>query len=91
MDELPQKSVAVYVLVREWLQPFELVLPTEQLIVAVEHISVAVAVPQPGIVPGLQPRFGPGGQDVNTGASVSSIHVKVCVQVAELLHPSVAV
>ena len=77
MDELPQKSVAVYVLVREWLQPFELVLPAEQVIVAVEHTSVAVAVPQPGMVPGLQPRLEPGGHNVNTGASVSTIHVKV--------------
>ena len=62
---------------RERLQPFELVLPTEQLIVAVEHISVAVAVLQPGMVPGLQPRLEPEGHDVNTGAFVSAIHVNV--------------
>ena len=57
--------------------------PEEHATVAVEHTSVAVAVPQPGIVPGLHPRFEPGGHNVNTGASVSTIHVKVCVHVAE--------
>ena len=76
---------------RERLQPFEFVLPTEQFIVAVEHTSVAVAVPQPGMVPGLQPRLEPGGHNVNTGASVSTIHVNVWVQVDELPQKSVAV
>ena len=59
------------------MHPLVLALPTEQLIVAVEQTSVAVAVPQPGIVPGLHPRFEPGGHNVNTGASASAIHVKV--------------
>ena len=76
---------------RERLQPLELVLPTEQSIVAVEHTSVAVAVPQPGMVPGLQPRLEPGGHSVNTGASVSTIQVNVWVQVDELPQKSVAV
>jgi hypothetical protein len=53
--------------------------------------SVAVAVPQPGIVPGLQPKSEPAGHDVNTGASTSTTHVNVCVQVDELLQASVAV
>ena len=78
-------------MVRERLHPFELVLPTEQLIVAVEHTSVAVAVPQPGMVPGLQPRLEPGGHNENTGASVSTIHVKDWVHVDELPQKSVAV
>ena len=68
-----------------------MVFPTEQVTVTAEHTSVAVAVPQPGIEVGLHPRSEPGGHNVNTGASVSTIHVNVCVHVEELPQKSVAV
>ena len=53
--------------------------------------SVAVALPQPGIVPGLHPRFEPGGQNVNTGLAGCEVQINVCVQVDELPQKSVAV
>ena len=37
------------------------------------QLSVAVAVPAAGKDVGLQPRFEPGGQKVNVGASVSTV------------------
>ena len=37
------------------------------------------------------PSSDPGGQNVNTGAVTSTVHVNTCVQVAVFPHPSVAV
>ena len=59
--------------------------------VGVPQASVAVAAPGAGTPVGLQPRSDPGGQKVNTGGSESMVQVNTCVQVAVLLHPSVAV
>jgi hypothetical protein len=78
--------------VRDLPQPLTTTEPIEQTGVTEPlHTSVAVAVPQPGIVPGLQPKSEPGGHNVNTGGSTSTTHVKVCVQVEELRQASVAV
>ena len=56
------------------------------------QLSVAVtAASQSGILEGLHPKLEPEGQLVNTGASVSAIQVKVCVQMDELPQKSVAV
>jgi hypothetical protein len=78
--------------VRDLLHPLTTTEPIEQTGVTEPlHTSVAVAVPQPGILPGLQPKSEPAGHDVNTGGSVSTTHTNVCVQVEELPQPSLAV
>ena len=59
--------------------------------VGVPQASVAVAAPGAGMPVGLHPRSDPGGQNVNTGGVTSKVQVNTCVQVAVLLHPSVAV
>ena len=61
------------------------------MIVGVPHASVAVAAPGAGTPDGLHPRSPPGGQKVNVGAVVSTVHVKTCSHVAVLPQPSVAV
>ncbi len=61
------------------------------MIVGVPHASVAVAAPAAGTPDGLHPRSPPGGQKVNVGAVVSTVHVKTCVHVEVLPQPSVAV
>jgi hypothetical protein len=89
---LPQASVAVYVLVCVLIQPLVPIEPKAEVIVGVPQASVAVAAPGPGTpVVGLQPRFDPGGQKVNTGGVTSAVHVNTCWQVAVLPQPSVAV
>src|SRR5204862_5773733 len=57
----------------------------------VPQLSLAVAVPAEGTEAGLHPRLEPAGHEVNTGASVSAVHVNVCVHVDELPYASVAV
>ena len=56
--------------------------------VGTPQASVAVATPGPGTPVGLQPKFEPGGQKVNTGGVVSTT-LNVCVQ--ELGHPSLII
>jgi hypothetical protein len=93
VEELEHPSVAVQVMVREREQPLEVIVPFEHVTVGVLQPSVAVGAVtllQAGTV-GLHPKSVPGLQLVNEGASVSSVHVQVLVQVAELLHASVAV
>jgi len=51
---------------------------------------VAVAAPGPGTPAGLQPRFAPCGQKLNTGGVLSTVQVNTCVQVALFPQPSVA-
>jgi hypothetical protein len=65
--------------------------PSEDVMVGVPQASVAVAAPGAGTPAGLQPRSLPSGQDVKVGGVTSAVQVKTCVQVAVLLHPSVAV
>jgi hypothetical protein len=78
--------------VRVLLHPLATTEPIEQTGVTEPlHTSVAVAVPQPGMLPGLHPRSEPAGHDVNTGGLASTTHVNVCVQVEELRQASVAV
>ena len=85
-------SVAVQVLLRERLHP----VPTSPLsvppvIVGVPvQLSLAVGVGL-GKVDGLHPKSVPAEHGVNTGPSVSTVYVYVCVHVDELLHASVAV
>src|SRR5204862_8356176 len=55
----------------------------------VPQLSLAVAVPAEGTEAGLHPRLEPAGHEVNTGASVSTVHVNVCVHVDELPQASV--
>src|SRR5678815_767758 len=90
VDELPQLSVAVYVLVCVFEHPVDVAAPREEVMFGVPQLSLAVAVPAAGTPVGLHPSAEPAGHDVNTGASVSAVQVNVCVQVDELLHASVA-
>jgi len=97
VDELPQASVDVHVLVCERLQPDATTAAVEGVAVTGPQLSVAVAVPSAeSIAPavGLQPRLAPLATEpeaVITGAEVSSVYVYTCVQVAVLPHASVAV
>ena len=91
VEVLPQPSVAVYVRVCERIQPSVEIVPVAEVIVGAPHASVAVATPGPGTPVGLQPKFAPGGQNVNTGGTKSTVQVNTCVQVDVLPHPSVAV
>jgi hypothetical protein len=72
---LPQLSVAVYVYERVLLQPVPTsALSEEEVIAGVPvQLSVAVAVPAVGNDAGLQPSEEEAGQEVNTGASVSTV------------------
>ena len=45
--------------------------PRLEVMITDPQLSVAVAVPGPGILLGLQPRFTFGGQNVNTGGVLS--------------------
>jgi hypothetical protein len=85
VDELEHPSVAVQVMVRERLHPFETIVPFEQVTVGVLQPSVAVGavtLAQEGTV-GLHPKSVPGSQLVKEGAVVSSVQVQVLIQVAE--------
>src|SRR5690242_1277934 len=59
--------------------------------VGVPQLSVAVALPGPGTEDGLHPRSAPGGQNVNTGGTLSVVQVKCWAQVDMFPHASVAV
>ena len=64
--------------------------PSDEVIVGVPQLSVAVAAPGAGTPVGLQPRLEPGGQNVNTGGVTSTVQVSTWVQEAVLPQPSVA-
>ena len=70
---------------------FTAALSAEGVITGVPQLSVATGVPAEGNEVGLQPSAEPEGQEVNTGAVVSTVYVNVCTQVEALLHASVAV
>jgi hypothetical protein len=73
LAELPQASVALYVLVRDLLHPVpDSALRTDVIAGLPVQMSVAVGVPI-GNMTGLQPRFKAEGQNVNTGAVTSTV------------------
>ena len=53
--------------------------------------SVAVATPAAGKPAGLQPKLEPSGQNVNAGATKSSVQVKIWRQMLAFPQASVAV
>jgi hypothetical protein len=73
------------------VQPFELILPSDDVIPGVPHASVAVAVPGAGTPDGLHPRSDPAGQKVIVGGVTSTVQVNTCAQVPVFPHASVAV
>ena len=73
------------------LQPTVLTEPSELLMFGEPQLSVAVALPAAGTPVGLHPSAESAGQNVNTGACVSVVQVKVWIQVDVLPHASVAV
>ena len=77
VDELPQRSVALYVLVCERKQPSEEILPSELVTLTWLQPSETVGVPGAGTPAGLQPRSLPAGHTVNTGGVISTVHVNV--------------
>src|SRR4030095_3128442 len=93
VDVLPQKSLAVNVLVCVRTHPVLTTLLLLCDIVGTPHASVAVAVPNaPLISPadGLQPSDVPVPPVVNTGGVRSSIQLTVLDAVDVLLHASIA-
>ena len=72
-------------------QPSEVMMPSDEVMVGVPQLSVAVATPAVGTPVGLHPRLEPGGQKVNVGGAVSTVQVNTCAQVDALLQASVAV
>ena len=73
------------------VQPLVDTAPSELVIFGVPQLSVAVALPAAGTPDGLHPSAESAGQNVNTGACVSDVQVKVWIQVDVLPHASVAV
>jgi hypothetical protein len=64
------------VVVRDLLHPLTTTEPIEQTGVTEPlQLSVAVALPQPGIEPGLQPKSEPDGHDVNAGGVASTTSI----------------
>ena len=51
--------------------------PSELVMFGKPQLSVAVALPAAGTPDGLHPSVESGGQNVNTGATVSVVQVKV--------------
>lgn len=88
---LPHASVAVYVRVCVLVQLLVDTVPRDDVIVGEPQSSVAVALPAAGTEDGLHPSVESGGQNVNTGATVSTVQVNTSVQVTVLPHASVAV
>jgi hypothetical protein len=94
VEVLPQKSLAVNVLVCERLHPLLLTLPSLEDTVGTPQASVAVAVPNaPLISPadGLHPRDVPVPPVVNTGGVRSAVQVTVRDAVDVLPQASLAV
>ena len=74
---LPQASVAVYVRTCVLAQLFVVTEPSEFVMFGEPQLSVAVALPAAGTPAGLHPSVESAGQNVNTGACVSVVQVKV--------------
>ena len=91
---LPQPSVAVQVLVTEWVQLVPVSAPSTNVAVnPIEQLSLTVAVPNAAAISdevGLQ-LTGVDAVTVMVGACVSLVKLIVCEVVAVLLHASVAV
>ena len=66
-------------------------MPSDEVMVGVPQLSVAVATPAAGTPVGLHPRLEPAGQNVKVGGAVSTVQVNTCAQVEALLQASVAV
>jgi len=93
VEVLPQKSLAVNVLVCERLHPLLLTGPSLEDTVGVPQASVAVAVPSAlliSLAAGLHPRVVVVPPVVSTGAVTSSVHVTVLEAVAVLPQKSIA-
>ena len=94
VDVLPQKSIAVNVLVCVRTQPLLVILLLLCDIVGTPHASVAVAVPNAELITtasGLQPSDVPVPPVVSTGGVRSSIQFTMRHEVDVLLHASIAV
>src|SRR6185503_8518062 len=94
VDVLPQKSLAVHVLVCERLHPLVLTEPSDEDTVGVPQPSVAVAVPNALLISpadGLHPRLVEVPPVVNTGAVRSTTHITVRDAVDVLPQKSLAV
>ena len=73
------------------VHPVVLTEPSALVMFGVPQLSVAVALPAAGTPVGLHPSAESGGQNVNTGATVSVVQVNTCAHVDVLPQPSVAV
>src|SRR5688572_10032233 len=94
VEVLPQKSLAVNVLVCERLHPLLLTLPSLVDTVGTPQASVAVAVPRAlliSLAAGLQPSVVAVPPVVSTGDVRSAVHVTVLDAVAELPQASLPV
>src|SRR5687767_2640982 len=94
VEVLPQKSLAVNVLVCERLHPLLLTLPSLVDTVGTPQASVAVAVPSAlliSLAAGLHPSVVVVPPVVSTGAVTSAVHVTVLDAVAELPQASLPV
>src|SRR5688572_3958499 len=94
VEVLPQKSLAVNVLVCERLHPLLLTLPSLDVTVGTPHASVAVAVPSAlliSLAAGLHPSVVALPPVVSTGAVRSTVHVTVLDAVEVLPQKSLAV
>src|SRR5687767_257214 len=91
---LPQKSIALNVLVCERAQPLLVTLPSLEDTVGMPHASVAVAVPRAlliSLATGLHPSVVVVPPVVSTGAVTSAVHVTVLEAVEVLPQKSLAV
>jgi len=96
VDVLPQRSVAVNVLVCERKHPLLCMVPVDDVTVGVPQASVAVALPNAVSIAaevGLHPNAPLAGVPVavSTGAVISTVHVAVLDVVAVRPQASVAV
>src|SRR5688572_15529224 len=94
VEVLPQKSLAVHVLVCERPHPLLLTLPSLEDTVGTPHASVAVAVPSAlpiSLADGLHPSVVVVPPVVITGAVTSAVHVTVLDAVEVLPQKSLAV
>src|SRR6185503_15509970 len=90
---LPQASIAVNVLVCDWVH-VPVAGPSVNVMVVAPHASVAVAVPRAAVISeaaGLQPRVNVVPVTVITGGTRSLVHVTVLEAVAVLPQASLAV
>src|SRR5688500_20294109 len=94
VEVLPQKSIAVNVLVCERMHPLLVTLPSLEDRVGTPHASVAVAVPSAlliSLATGLHPSVVVVPPVVSTGGDTSAVQVAVREAVAVLPQASAAV